>query len=208
MAMSDITPPAEGRPPLTAIAVLDLATARTLRTALALLGLQWTLEVFNETAVLERGLYAWGIGRGHQGADALDRPVLYVGVGRGPGGVADRVSKETSWRSADASHVHGRATFRLDGMPVGGPVRMDPNRDLSWLDKISIKASGAEVLRVWLGSDLDPALMAERLCIRIAAHIGDVPPPVNSQFATAWASDAPWDWGGWAAAQYLACSTA
>ncbi len=50
------------------------------------------------------------------------------------------------------------------------------------------------------------ASKAEQLCIRAAIHIGDTPPPLNSQYAGAWGSYAASDWGGWAVAQRLSNS--
>jgi hypothetical protein len=190
---------------LTARATIDLATARTLVTALALLGLDWSPAIFDRSTSTERGLYVWVIGRGTANIDALDRPAAYVGVGCGAGGLRRRLTDETRWISAEAEHLHGRAMHRLACTPVGGPVRATPAPDLRWLDEIQITDEGRLVLRTWLASaEPEPDEKAERLCIRVAGHIGDTPPPLNSQFAGVWDSVAPWDWGGWAVAQHLA----
>lgn len=199
---------------LTAKATIDLVTTRTLTRALALLGIDWSPVPFDETMTSEKGLYSWVIGRGYQRIDLLDRPVAYVGIGDGDaGGLYRRLSNETSWIEEYAAHAHGRAMYRLrlDGSALGGPVRRT-SADISWIDTtirdsdFKRKERGIQELRAWLAG---PNLVeiAEQLCIRAAVHIGDTPPPLNSQHANAWASDAPCDWGGWAVAQRLATGT-
>lgn len=194
-------------PPLTAPATLNLVTARTLVAALAVLGIEWSPVTFDQILTSEAGLYAWVISGpvGNAHPDVLDRPVAYIGVGRSiDGGLRKRLLDEKRWIEESAEHVHGRAMFRLAGQPVGAPVQQIPRADLGWLDS-TINEHGAETLRAWLAAPIpDIVAKAEQLCIRAAAHIGDTPPPVNSQHTTAWESDAACDWGGWAAAQRLA----
>lgn len=95
--------------------------------------------------------------------------------------------------------------------PVGGPVRPVNDADLSWLDgpadvKLPTWWSRPrwDEARDWLAGN-QPSLLenAEQSCIRIAAHIGETAPPVNSKHASAWATDAESDWIGWVVAQRL-----
>lgn len=90
---------------------------------------------------------------------------------------------------------------------VGGPVTRDTSLSLDWLDDV-LDPRGAVLLREWLAEPtLTPASKSERLSVRIAMHLGDVAPPVNSQYAGWWNSDTPQDWGGWAVAAALAAQT-
>src|SRR5262249_40559327 len=101
-------------PTLTATAVLDLVTPRTLVKALGLLGINWFPLPFKQLpATSDVGLYAWVIGRGHEQLELLDRPVAYVGVGADEkGGVRGCLVRERSIVSATAEHGHGRAMYR------------------------------------------------------------------------------------------------
>lgn len=194
---------------LTAPATLNLATPRALSMALAALGIQWSPVPMEQLLTDEPGLYAWVIGGEDAPADLLDRPVAYVGIGRGrEGGLRQRLRDEQSWVGGSAGHIHGRAMHRLDGRPVGDHVNRILAADLGWLDQTIPEPAAATALRPWLDAD-KPGLVekAEQLCIRAAAHIGDTAPPVNSQHTTAWASYAPADWGGWAVAQHLLSSS-
>jgi hypothetical protein len=190
---------------LTAPVSLNLVKVRTLVRALGLLGIEWLPATFAaERPAYEAGLYAWVPGGDYEHIDGLERPVLYIGVGRGIGGMHARLRVEIGLIGPSAEHVHGRAMFRLDAQPVGGPVHQIPGADLGWLDE-TVSEHGAEKLRGWLGEPKpDIVEKAEQICIRAAAHMGDTPPPVNSKHTTAWDSDAPGDWGGWAVAQRLA----
>jgi len=202
-------PMAAAASPLTTPATRNLVTARTLGCALAILGIDWSPVTFDQILTSEAGLYAWVIGGCDANPDVIDRPVAYLGVGRSiDGGLRKRLLDEKRWIEESAEHVHGRAMFRLDAQPVGAPVYQIPGADLGWLDG-TINEHGAETLRAWLAAPTpDIVAKAEQLCIRAAAHIGDTPPPVNSQHTTAWESDAACDWGGWAAAQRLTTAKA
>ena len=200
---------------LTATAALDLVTTRTLIEVLALLGIEWSPAPFDELIQpSEEGLYAWVIGRGQDRIDPLDRPVAYIGVGTSKdGGLQGRLLAESGIIHVSAAHAHGRAMSRLHGSPLGGPVRRIAGADISSIEE-TIRASrfkhreaGIQELRSWLSASRpDTVHKAEQLCIRAAIHIGDTPPPVNSQYAGAWGSEAASDWGGWAAAQRLAAA--
>jgi hypothetical protein len=190
---------------LTATAALDLVTTRTLVEAMALIGIEWSPVPFDRLMpTSEEGLYSWVIGRGHEHVDPLDRPVAYIGVGTDDEGLRGRLRNERSWIDEFAAHAHGRAMFRsrLNGTSLGGPVREKVGADISCIEE-TIRASGfknsgrgIQKLQAWLsGRAPDVVHKAEQLCIRAAVHIGDSPPPLNSQHATAWASDAPCDWG-------------
>lgn len=151
---SDNQPPepalmAAALPPLTAPATLNLATARTLITALAVLGIEWSPVTFDEILPWEAGLYAWVIGGSNASPSMLDRPVAYIGVGRSAdGGLRRRLQDEKRWIEESAEHVHGRAMFRLDAQPVGGPVSKIPDADLGWLDS-TINEHGASDWGGW-----------------------------------------------------------
>jgi hypothetical protein len=198
---------------LTATAALDLVTIRTLIEALALFGIEWSPVPFDEmTPSPEEGLYAWVIGRGQDRIDPFDRPVAYIGIGTSKsGGLHGRLLIESDLIHDSAAHAHGRAMSRLQGSPFGGPVRQIAGADISSIEEI-IRASrfeereaGIQQLRAWLSASATDAVhKAEQLCIRTAIHIGDTPPPLNSQYAGAWGSYAASDWGGWAVAQRLA----
>jgi hypothetical protein len=208
---------------LTATAALDLVTTRTLIEVLALLGIEWSPIPFDELirpsekGLIQpsaEGLYAWVIGRGQDRIDPLDRPVAYIGVGASKdGGLQGRLLAESNIIHDSAAHAHGRAMSRLHGSPLGGPVRQIAGADISPIEE-TIRASrfaqreaGIQELRSWLSASRpDTVHKAEQLCIRAAIHIGDTPPPVNSQYAGAWGSEAASDWGGWAAAQRLAAA--
>lgn len=199
--------------PLTATATFQLVTTRTLIEALALLGIGWSPIPFDQMMpTSEKGLYTWAIGRGYEDADAFDRPVAYVGIGtRKNGGLRGRLLAERNSINESAGHAHGRAMFRLQGNPLGGPVQRIIGADISSIEE-TIRASGwknkergIQKLRTWLSAPLpDVVDKAEELCIRAAVHIGDTPPPLNGHHAGAWGVDAPCDWGGWAVAQRLA----
>lgn len=198
--------------PLSAPATFDLVTTRTLMKALALLDIKWSPIPFDQMDTSsEKGLYTWVIGRDHEIADPLDRPVAYVGIGtRKDGGVRGRLLVEQNLIKGSAGHAHGRAMFRLQGSSLGGPVQRvigdirlieETIRISEWANK----ERGIQKLRAWLSAPTpDLVDKAEELCIRAAVHIGDTPPPLNGHHAGAWASDAPCDWGGWAVAQILA----
>jgi hypothetical protein len=203
------TPP---RSALTATVTLDLVTTRTLIRALALLGIKWSpvpLEQIARTS--EEGLYAWVAGRGHEHTNPLDSPVTYIGIGKSrSGGLRGRLLVEWNLICDSAAHAHGRAMHRLQGRPLGGPVRQMSGVDASVIETIRTseweqKESGIRQLQAWLSASRPDVLSkAEQLCIRTAIHIGDTPPPLNSQYAGAWGSYAAYDWGGWAVAQRLA----
>jgi len=180
-----------------------------------LLGIDWSPESVSFDQIVsapEKGLYTWVIGRGHDCVDPLDRPAAYIGIGtRKKGGFYERLRTEWDLIEESAAHAHGRAMFRLDGEAVAGPVDQIDGADISsieevidasrWSDK---KERGIQGLRDWLSAPTpDVVHKAEKLCIRAAIHIGDTPTPLNSQHARAWGTYAPWDWGGWAAAQIL-----
>lgn len=145
-----------------------------------------------------------------ENVELLDRPVLYVGIGKGTdGGLPGRLKDETGWITADAAHSHGRAMHSLQAKAVGGPV-YHTCRDLRWLSTPVANQpswwsdSRWKAFRTWLTA-AEPSVLekAEQLSIRVAAHIGYTAPPVNSKHASAWATDAESDWGGWVAAQRL-----
>lgn len=198
---------------LTATATFDLVTTRTLIEALALLGIKWSPIPFDQMMpTSQKGLYTWAIGRGHERVDPFDRPVAYVGIGtRKNGGLRGRLIVERNLIAESAGHAHGRAMFRLQGSPLGGPVQQIIGADISPIEE-TIRASGwtnkergIQRLRDWLSAPTpDVVDKAEELCIRAAVHIGDTPPPLNGHHAGAWGGDAPCDWGGWAVAQRLA----
>jgi hypothetical protein len=198
--------------PLTATAKFDLVTTRTLIKVLALLGIEWSPIPFDQMMpTSEKGLYTWAIGAGYERVDPFDRPVAYVGIGTSKdGGLRGRLLVERNLINDSAGHAHGRAMFRLQGDPLGGPVQRIIGADISPIEK-TIRASGwknkergIQKLRAWLSApEPDVVDKAEELCIRAAVHIGDIPPPLNGHHAGAWGSDAPCDWGGWAVAQLL-----
>lgn len=190
---------------LTAPLILNLAKVQTLVRALATLGIEWSPIAFDpQTSARDAGLYAWVPGGIYEKVEILERPALYIGVGRRiKGGMPARLRYEISLLGPSAEHVHGRAMFRLHAQPVGGPVHQIPGFDLDWLDR-TITAHGAAKLRNWLDEpNPDIVEKAEQICIRAAAHMSDTPPPVNSKHTTAWDSDAANDWGGWAVAKRL-----
>ncbi|MFG2058529.1 hypothetical protein ACGFI9_31345 [Micromonospora sp. NPDC048930] len=193
----------------TTAVTINLVTVATLQRGLDLLGLRWRPAPTDAIPDDERGLYGWVIGRGaDSGTGLLNRAVAYVGVGMGDGGLLRRLRDERSWVGQDATHGHGRAMFLLQGEAVGGACIQDPGADLSWLDG-TITADGYRKLVDWLTADpLSPAEKAERLCVRMALHIGDIAPPVNSQYAGVWNSNDAWDWGGWAVAARLRAESA
>lgn len=197
---------------LIARAALDLVTSRTLIEALALLGLDWSPVPFNQMIrTSQSGLYTWVIGRGYEQVNLLDRPVAYIGVGTSKrGGLRGRLLIENNLIHDSAAHAHGRAMSRLQGSPLGGPIRHVAGADISIVEEIirtsrfPRREAAIQKLRAWLSAPSpDVTHKAEQLCIRAAIHIGDTPPPLNSQFARAWGSYEPSDWGGWAVAQRL-----
>jgi len=206
---------ATARHALTAKATLDLVTTRTLIEALALIGIEWSPVSFNQMMRTSgEGLYTWVIDRGNERIDPLDRPVIYIGIGTSKsGGLYGRLRIESDLIYESAANAHGRAMFRLQGSAHGGPVGQIAGADISSIEETirSSRFKGREPaiqqLRAWLAASSPTVVQkAERLCIRAAIHIGDTPPPVNSQFAGAWGNYEPEDWGGWAVAQRLADS--
>jgi len=205
-----------GYAPTTAV-TLELVTTRTLIRALKLLGIEWLPVPFDEIPrTTERGLYAWTIGPAHERIDPLDRPVAYVGIGTSRnGGLRGRLLVERHFINDSAGHAHGRAMFRLQGSPLGGPVRQIEGADISQVrelihaSRFANRERAFQRLQDWLSApEPDILSKAEQLCIRAAIHIGDTPPPLNSHHAGAWGSSHPNDWGGWAVAQLLGGRTA
>lgn len=195
----------EPSPQNTASARLDLATPRAVSRGLALLGFDWRPTAGE--APDGPGMYAWVIGRGATTAEKLDRPIAYIGLGEGSGGVRARLRDELSQIGPDYVHLHGRAMLALDGEHVAATVTFDPHRDLSWLGEALYWCDPRTIdaVRAWVSSPRTDVLKrAETLAIRIAAHIGDCAPPVNSLFTSAWASKQPYFWAGVAAAGRLA----
>lgn len=189
--------------PTTAV-TLDLVTVRTIVTGLGWLGITWTpLPEFSGLGS-QAGLYAWTIGRGmDSNKELLDRAVAYLGVGEGAAGVVGRLAYEKKWVIEDATHGHGRAMHLLQGQAAAGLCQRDTSADLTWLDRTLKNDEGARALRDWLSSPTSVTSQAEQIGVRIALHIGDVAPPVNSHYAGAWDSDAPRDWAGYAVALRL-----
>jgi hypothetical protein len=198
--------------PLTGAVTLDIVTTRTLIRSLALVGIEWVpVSLDDIPATSEEGLYAWTIGPAHEDVDPLDRPVGYIGIGVSKaGGLRGRLLAEVRLITDSAAHAHGRAMFRLQGSPLGGPVRQIEEANLGPVEEV-IRASwfsnrehGLQELKAWLSN---PAFnlvdKAEQLCIRVAIHVGDTPPPLNGHHAGAWGTNRPCDWGGWAIAQLL-----
>jgi hypothetical protein len=194
---------------LTAAVTLELATVRTLKRGLGMFGIDWSVPCAEVSGVEPGpGLYAWVSGWFPEAVALLDRPVLYVGIGDGDSGFQGRLRAEEGWIHEDAAHIHGRAMYWLGGRAIGGPVhRID--RPVGWQDPVNPpptwwNESRWDAFVRWIDLEV-PSLLkkAEQLCIRIAAHTGYTAPPVNSEHASAWASDAEADWGGWVAAQRL-----
>jgi hypothetical protein len=198
--------------PLTGAVTLALVTTRTLIRSLALVGIEWVPVSFDDMpATAAEGLYTWAIGPAHEDVDPLDRPVGYIGIGVSKaGGVRGRLLQEVKLISNSAAHAHGRAMFRLQGSPLGGPVQqieaanLGPVEETILASRFSNREQGLQELKAWLSN---PALnlvgKAEQLCIRAAIHVGDTPPPLNGHHAGAWGTNRPCDWGGWAIAQLL-----
>lgn len=187
---------------LTAPATIRLVTARTIKAGLALLGLVWVPVAYEDLPDGTRtGLYTWGYGGPTPAADH-DRPVVYVGVGDGRGGLSNRLGREHGWISDEASHVHGHAMHRWKAAVVAGQVEQ-VKVDLDWLPA-TIGEDGAATLSSWLrDSGASPAAMAEGVAIRAAGFLGDCCPPINASYATAWDTDSAQDWGGLAVARRL-----
>ena len=217
----DAAPASPDRHKLTAPVTLNLATVRTLVQGLELLGIAWSPVPYEEIQTADPGLYVWVVGTLPNHVTLHDRPVAYVGISdRKSGGLQRRLADETMLIGESAGHVHGRAMHRLAGKSLGAPVHRIPRADsierlAEVIGKQDIRFAaefvdrGADRLSAWLTAP-HPSLLrkAEQLCIRIAVHTGDMAPPVNSHFATAWGTDAASDWGGWAAAQCLASALA
>lgn len=124
--------------------------------------------------------------------------MLYVGVGRGAGGAAERLRREQSWVTSGV-HGHGRAARRLAAVPLGGPVVRVPV-DLSWLPDV-VPDAAAMRTEQWLMGERDAPHVAEAVAIRLSLHLGDVAAPVNA--TTAWNTDSAADWAAWALVQHL-----
>ncbi|MCW2607879.1 MAG: hypothetical protein JWO60_2572 [Frankiales bacterium] len=187
-------------PALTAPLTLRLATPEGLAAGLLLLGLAWEPAAFPTVVALpehaEPGLYTWTAG---SAGEALQRPVLYVGIGKGVAdGFPGRLRKEWSWVGEDWIHGHGRGVHRLAATPCGGPV-LRTDADLSFVEHWR---DGAAAACAWLEATA-PVAAAEAVAIRLALHLGDTPPPLNSQHTSAWSTESPADVLGYAAAREL-----
>lgn len=174
---------------------LRLTTVAGLQRLLLRLGLDWDPTPMPRVSS-QPGLYCWVDGSGPHDLEAAG--VLYVGVGRGAGGTAERLRRETSW-VARGVHGHGRAVRRLAGRALGGPVHRVPV-DLSWLPEVIPDDAAARTER-WLRGGRDAPHVAEAVAIRLSLHVGDVAAPVNA--TTAWDTDSPADWAAWALVQHL-----
>ena len=179
-------------------ASLKLATPILVRSALALFGWAWsptTLDDDDQGMSGEPGLYAWVIPtRGALLPELLGSPAIYWGKGSSVRGVADRLRSEMSWSRGRPIVGHGLAVARTGAVPVVGPLAPDgADRELWRVLEESIPKCVRDVAVDKLGAfaelmhSPDIALAsAERFAIRAAVYAGDVPPPVNSQFAGAW----------------------
>ena len=163
--------------PLTAAVMLDLVTTRTLIRSLALIGIEWVPVSFDEIpATSEEGLYAWAIGPTHEDVHPLDRPVGYIGIGVSKaGGVRGRLLQELRLITDSAAHAHGRAMFRLQGSPLGGPVRQVEGADLGPVEEAILaswftnREHGVQDLKAWLSNPVLPA--ARRGADLLAGHL-------------------------------------
>nr|WP_296774165.1 hypothetical protein [Rhodococcus sp. (in: high G+C Gram-positive bacteria)] len=202
-------PAAEGgallgwRSPALAPISLRLITPRLLIEGLRYLGLAWEPEPFEEVGSDDQrpGMYTWVDGI-DLSRDAVDRAVLYTGIGMN---ARYRVVKESSWKTGD--HAHGRMLARRNACALLGSVTGSGTPDLSFLHELSerhlLKEEGIAIVHDWV-ERVSPLRQAEEFSIRLSIHLGDTVSPVNSQFAGAWNTQRPADWAAFAVAAWMA----
>jgi len=175
---------------------VSLTSPARIGRALLLLGLEWNM-VDDPTTERGAGLYAWV--QPKPGIARQDSPCLYIGIGSD---LSHRLTREKQMAKGNAFHAHGRTVRALNLEPVGGSVSLGPP-DYSWMEVLG-EPEWMERATVGLREAPQGAVeKAERIAIRFAVHDGYSPPPLNSGFATAWASDTWYDDAAWFAAHYL-----
>jgi hypothetical protein len=167
-----------------------LTTPTAIVHGLGELGIQWeaTAHDFTEPAKhSEPGLYTWVDGCSN--APIMERPILYIGVATGAGGLGRRLANEMSWGSGDFIHGHGRAVHNRAASAVSGSLSQELV-DLEWMNtQFEVANPQLEPAVEWLSASSTTLIRrAEILAIRLSLHLGHTVAPVNSQHGGAWES--------------------